>query len=143
MSKLVQLACTAPAIGQAYANFRCVNTEPTFLRRIRAINHLPPLLSFLDVDGSFVPAEPPHPYAAAATRDIVDFTCPFFLSSLISGTTAISSTVVSSSPATLRAHEDRRRAPSGGPWQPCVRRRGGRCSPNQVVVVCMFQLVDL
>uniref|UniRef100_A0A0E0LM33 F-box domain-containing protein n=1 Tax=Oryza punctata TaxID=4537 RepID=A0A0E0LM33_ORYPU len=71
----------------ACAGFRRVITEHSFLHRFRAANHPPPLLGLLDVDGGFVPAGPPHPSAAAAgavvaaSRDVVDFTCPFLPSS--------------------------------------------------------------
>lgn len=69
----------------ACAGFRRVITEPSFLRRFRAAEHPPALLGFIDVGGGFVPAEPPHPSAAAAAgaaaRDVVDFACPFLPSS--------------------------------------------------------------
>lgn len=69
----------------ACAGFRRVITEPSFLRRFRSADHPPALLGFIDVGGCFVPAEPPHPSAAAAAgaaaRDVVDFACPFLPSS--------------------------------------------------------------
>ncbi|XP_044427892.1 uncharacterized protein [Triticum aestivum] len=59
----------------ACVSFRRVITSHPFLRRFRAL-HPPPLLGILC--GGLIPAQPPHPSAAAAaTLADADFSCSF------------------------------------------------------------------
>ncbi|KAG8099699.1 hypothetical protein GUJ93_ZPchr0013g34076 [Zizania palustris] len=60
------------------ASFRRVVTEPSFIRRFRALNHKQ-LLGVLDNNGDFFPAEPPHPLAPVARTVArgIDFSCSF------------------------------------------------------------------
>lgn len=60
----------------ACSSFRGVITDHSFLRRFRAL-HPPPLLGIISA-ASFLPAQPPHPSAAAArTLASADFSCSF------------------------------------------------------------------
>ncbi|XBI43522.1 hypothetical protein VPH35_108287 [Triticum aestivum] len=59
----------------ACVSFRGVVTDRPFLRRYRKI-HAPPLLGFLDLNGVFHPAEPPHPFTSAAEA-FADFSLSF------------------------------------------------------------------
>ncbi|KAI4977572.1 hypothetical protein ZWY2020_059709 [Hordeum vulgare] len=69
------LRLTAPADLAACVSFRGVITGHPFLRRFRTL-HPPPLLGIL-CDG-LIPAQPPHPSAAAAaTLADADFSCSF------------------------------------------------------------------
>ncbi|XP_048541278.1 uncharacterized protein LOC125520404 [Triticum urartu] len=69
---------TAADLARASAacvSFRRVITSHPFLRRFRAL-HPPPLLGILC--GGLIPAQPPHPSAAAAaTLADADFSCSF------------------------------------------------------------------
>ncbi|XP_051188234.1 uncharacterized protein [Lolium perenne] len=61
--------------SMACISFRRVITGHPFLRRFRIL-HPPPLLGFLC--GNLIPAQPPHPSAAAAaTFANTDFSCSF------------------------------------------------------------------
>ncbi|KAM3296934.1 hypothetical protein ACQJBY_039012 [Aegilops geniculata] len=59
----------------ACVSFRRVVADRPFLRRYRKI-HAPPLLGFLDLNGVFHPAEPPHPFTSAAEA-FADFSLSF------------------------------------------------------------------
>ncbi|KAL5197658.1 hypothetical protein ABZP36_001170 [Zizania latifolia] len=76
----IRLPCPADLARAAIscASFRCVITEPSFIRRFRALNPQP-LLGVLDHNGDFFPAEPPHPSAPAARTVArgIDFSCTF------------------------------------------------------------------